>query len=582
MSEAEDYRDVEYRKAEARRAELNRENRADEDDGTRDSDGYREGEAPAAAPEVDPDMQAALDELSDVLGDDADELDLAVVDRVSADMADGPISVDSDGLHLDLGVADDGAGGEKPIPPREVTAEDLQRLAEVELELNARWPETKIDPTLDRMQMAMDLLGQPQRSFPSIHVAGTNGKTTTTRMIESLMRAFHRRTGRTTSPHLQSVTERIAIDGKPIHPAEFVRHYEEIKPYIEFADEKSIADGGPRMSTFEVLTAMAYAAFADAPVEVGVVEVGMGGRWDATNVISADVAVICPIGIDHTDYLGETIEEIAAEKAGIIHSRWDTDDLLSPPENVAVIAPQEPAAMRIIAEQAQSVDAALARYGIEFGVISRSVAVGGQMVNIRGLGGDYEDIFIPLSGPYQAENAAVALAAVEAFFGAGVGRQLDIDTVRAGFAAVESPGRCERLRSTPPIFTDVAHNPHGAKALATTLTDDYDFRRVIGVLGIFGDKDALGVLQALEPVIDDVVITQSQSPRAYPYEDLAELARDVFGDERVFVGADVPTAIEVAVQLAEDSDFVAGTGIIVTGSVVTAGEARTVMGYDPS
>ncbi|MDO4631101.1 MAG: folylpolyglutamate synthase/dihydrofolate synthase family protein [Corynebacterium sp.] len=483
-----------------------------------------------------------------------------------------------EGLSLPIDAAKD---FEKPVQ-RDITAADLTALAEVEAELDQRWSEVTIDPTLTRMELLMDLLGNPERSFAAIHVAGTNGKTSTVRMIESLMRAFHRRTGRTTSPHLQLVTERIAIDGQPLHPSDYVRIWREIQPYVEMADAESEKHGGPKLSKFEVLTAIAYAAFADAPVDVAIVEVGLGGTWDATNVINADVAVITPVGIDHTEYLGDTIEEIAAEKSGIIKSRWDTDDLLTPPDNVAIIGEQNPAALKVILEHTITTDAAVARYGSEFGVIESSVAVGGQQLTLRGLGGEYPDIFLPLSGPHQAHNAAVALAAVEAFFGAGTGRTLDLDTVKEGFATVTSPGRLERVRTAPTVFIDAAHNPHGAQALGEALERDFDFTRLIGVVAVLGDKDARGVLRALEPHLHEIVVTENTSPRALPADDLAELARDIFGEERVHVDTNLPGAVELAVELAEDTDIQSGAGVIITGSVVTAGEARTLFGKEPA
>jgi len=496
----------------------------------------------------------------------------------------GEVNISETGLDLPIDL-NQPQQDEAPVT-RPVTPEDLEALAEVEAELNDRWNETHIDPTLDRIRQLMDLLGNPQRNYQSIHVAGTNGKTSTVRMIESLLRAFHRRTGRTTSPHLQIATERIAVDGMPLHPADYVRIWREIEPYVDMVDAASEAGGGPRMSKFEVLVAMAYAAFADAPVDVAVVEVGMGGRWDATNVIDADVAVITPVGLDHTDYLGDTVAEIAGEKAGIIKSRWNADDLLSPPDNVTIVAEQEPEAMKVILDRAVSVDSSVAREGLEFGVVESGVAVGGQTLTIRGLGGVYDNIFLPLSGAYQARNASVALAAVEAFFGAGAGRSLDIDTVRRGFAQVTSPGRLERVRSTPSIFIDATHNPHGAKALAEAVDRDFAFRRLIGVLAVLGDKDARGILAALEPVLDEVVVTHNSSPRALDAETLAEYARDAFGEERVHVAGSLPGAVELAVQLAEDdggfdSGTVSGAGVLVTGSVVTAGEARTLFGKEP-
>jgi len=480
------------------------------------------------------------------------------------------ITQDDSGLTLNLGAPGE-AAHEEDFAPRGVSEEDLAALAQVEEELKARWPETIIDPSLERIELLMDLLGEPQKAFKVIHVAGTNGKTSTVRMIESLLRAFGHRVGRTTSPHLQSVTERVGIDGEPIHPADFVRIYREIQPYIEMVDERT----GTPMSYFEVMVGIAYAAFADAPVDVAVVEVGMGGRWDATNVVDADVDVIMPVGLDHTDYLGETIAEVAGEKAGIVRSA----------DAVVVIADQDPDAMRVILERTVEVGAPVARLGREFTVASSEIAVGGQVIALQGLSGTYDEIFLPLSGPHQARNASVALAAVEAFYGASSERPLDADTVRTGFAAATSPGRLERVRATPTTFIDATHNPHGAQALAAALERDFDFTRLIGVLGILGDKDARGIMEALEPVLTEVVITQNTSPRATDAYELADTAREIFGDERVHVEEHLPSAYALAVELAEEAlaevGVQSGSGVIITGSVVTAGEARAMFGKDP-
>ncbi|QRP20144.1 bifunctional folylpolyglutamate synthase/dihydrofolate synthase [Corynebacterium striatum] len=463
--------------------------------------------------------------------------------------------------------------------PIEVSPEELEALALVDAELNARAPETQIAPSLERIQALMDLLGNPEKSFQVIHVAGTNGKSSTSRMIDSLLRAFHRRVGLVTSPHLQLVTERIGIDGRPIHPRDFVRIWNEIKPYVEMVDAQSDI----LMSKFEVLVAISYAAFADAPVDVAVVEVGLGGTWDATNVVNAEVSVIMPVGLDHTDYLGDTLAEIAGEKAGIIKARdVDADDVLTPRENIAIIAEQEQEAMTVILNRAVEVGAGVARSGSEFAVLESRIAVGGQQLNIQGLGGLYEDIFLPLHGEHQAKNAGVALAAVEAFFGASSGKPLDIATVRTGFAKAISPGRLERVRTSPTTFIDACHNPHGAKALGAALDRDFDFARLIGVLGIFEDKDAEGILTALEPYLTEVVITQNSSPRARDAYELAELARDIFGEERVYVEPDLSGAYAQAVELAEDAEVQSGSGIVITGSVVTAGDARAMFGKDPA
>ena len=460
------------------------------------------------------------------------------------------------------------------------TPDELASLLQVEHLLDQRWPETKLEPSLARISALMELLGSPQRSYPSIHIAGTNGKTSVARMIDALLTALDRRTGRTTSPHLQSAIERIAIDNVPISPARYVETYCEIEPFVQMVDADSQADGGPAMSKFEVLTAMAFAAFADAPVDIAIVECGMGGRWDATNVIDAPVAVITSIGIDHAEYLGDTLAKIAAEKAGIIAApRGD----VVPVDTVAVIGQQAPEAMAVLLAAALRADAAVAREDSEFAVLSRQVAVGGQVIELQGLGGVYSEIFLPLHGEHQAHNAAIALAAVEALFGAGPQRQLDIDAVRAGFAAATSPGRLERMRTAPTVFIDAAHNPAGAAALTTALAAEFDFRFLVGILSVLEGKDLNGILSALEPAFDLLVVTDNGSPRALDVETLAQRAEEVFGPERVVRAETLPDAIETATALVEDAkvDGLSGAGIVITGSVATAGAARDLFGKDP-
>jgi dihydrofolate synthase/folylpolyglutamate synthase len=447
--------------------------------------------------------------------------------------------------------------------------------------LDQRWPETRIEPSLTRISALMDLLGSPQRGYPSIHIAGTNGKTSVARMVDALLTALQRRTGRTISPHLQSAVERIAIDGKPISPAKYVATYAELEPFVQLIDQQSEDNGGPPMSKFEVLTAMAFAAFADAPIEVGVIEVGLGGRWDATNVVNAPVAVITPISVDHVEYLGEDIAGIAGEKAGIIHKADE-----GAPDTVAVVGRQVPEAMEVVLVQTVRADAAVAREDSEFAVLGRQVAIGGQLLQLQGLGGVYSDVFLPLHGEHQAHNAAIALAAVEAFFGAGAQRQLDIDAVRTGFAGATSPGRLERMRSAPTVFVDAAHNPAGAAALAQTLAEEFDFRFLVGVVSVFGDKDVGGILAALEPVFDRIVVTHNGSPRALDVESLELAAQQLFGPDRVIAAENLRDAIDTATALVDDADAegeaFAGTGIVITGSVVTAGAARTLFGRDPA
>lgn len=470
----------------------------------------------------------------------------------------------------------------------EPSPDEIAALLQIEYLLDQRWPETKIEPSTDRIVALMELLGSPQRAYPCIHVAGTNGKTSVTRMIDALLTALHRRTGRTTSPHLQSAVERIAIDGQPISPAKYVEIYSEIEPFVELVDKQSQEQGGPAMSKFEVLVAMAFVAFADAPVDIAVVEVGLGGRWDATNIIDAPVAVVTPVGIDHVEFLGPDLASIANEKAGIIkRHKLDAMTGEAGADTVAVIAQQQPEAMEVLLRQTVEADAAVAREGSEFAVLSRQVAVGGQLLELQGLGGVYPEIFLPLHGEHQAHNAAVALAAVEAFFGAGADRQLDIEAIRSGFASVIIPGRLERVRSAPAVFLDAAHNPHGAAALAETLQSEFDFRRLVGVISVMGDKDVAGILGALEPAFDEIVVTHNGSPRAMETDALAGIALEIFGEDRVVVAPTLLDAVETATAMVEEAaedggaEGFSGTGIVITGSVVTAGAARTLFGKDP-
>jgi dihydrofolate synthase/folylpolyglutamate synthase len=441
-------------------------------------------------------------------------------------------------------------------------AEHLE-FAKVDAELASRGF-TRMVFDLGRIEQLLDLLGSPQLGYPSIHLTGTNGKTSTARMIDSLLRAFGLHTGRYTSPHLETVRERISLDGEPVSEDRFVSTYREVSPLAELVDQRS----SEPMTYFDMTTALAFAAFADAPVDVAIVEVGLGGAEDATNVLGAGTCVITPIGLDHTEWLGDTIEDIALAKSGIIHKGA-----------TVISAAQEEEAARPILERCAEVGATIAREGSEFGVLRRAVAVGGQVLSLQGLGGVYDEVFIPLHGAHQAQNAVVALAAVEAFLGAGASRQLDVDTVREGFAMASSPGRLERVRSAPTILLDGAHNPHGMAATVTALQEEFAFTRLVAVVGVLADKDATSLLELLEPVVDVVVVTQNSSPRAMPVRELADLAAEVFGPERIEVAAQMPDAIEAAVALAE-SDVqgeLSGVGVIITGSVVTVADARRLL-----
>ena len=440
-----------------------------------------------------------------------------------------------------------------------ISPDDQERVDAIEQALLARWPETRIAPTTERIAALVDILGSPQLTYPTIHVGGTNGKTTTSRMIDSLLFSHGLRTGRFTSPHLETYRERIAINGEPIDPKDLIFAYNDIAAYLDLIDTKF----SDPISFFEAVTALGFVAFAEHPVDVAVIEVGMGGEWDATNVVDADVSVLMPIGFDHMEYLGHTLHEIAATKAGIIKEG-----------GFIVLAQQEPEPAKELIRKAAEVGADVVREGIEYSVASRAVAVGGQLITITGLHDTYDDIFLPLHGKHQGANAASALVAVEAFFG---DQPLDIEAVRAGFAAVTSPGRCEVVHRDPTIILDAAHNPHGAKALAETLTNEFNFDEIIAVVGVFGDKDATGILQELEQIVDHVIVTQSSSTRALSSGELEKIASTVFGHDRVFEVSNLDTAIDRAVSdatrpLSEDT-----IGIIVTGSVVTVGEARSYL-----
>ena len=444
--------------------------------------------------------------------------------------------------------------------------------ARVDQELAERGPGRMV-PDLTRIEALLDLLGSPQRAYPSIHITGTNGKTSTSRMVDSLLRAHGLRVGRYTSPHLETVRERISIEGEPISEEKFVQVYDEVAPLADFLDGKALAaaeldDPVDRVTYFELTTALAFAAFADAPVDVASVEVGLGGAWDATNVLHAGVCIITPIGLDHTELLGDTVEEIALEKAGIIHSGA-----------MVISALQEPDAMAVLHERCSEVGARIVVEGIDFGVTERAVAVGGQVLTIQGLGGTYDEIFIPLHGAHQAQNAAVALVAVEAFLGQTDRPMLDAEIVREGFAMASSPGRLERVRSAPTILLDAAHNPHGMTATVRALEEEFTFRKLVGIVAVLADKDAEGVLIALEPVLSDIVVTRNTSPRAMPPEQLAAVATEVFGEDRVHLRPELPDAIEEAVNLAE-SDLdgeLSGVGVLITGSVVTVADARKLL-----
>jgi dihydrofolate synthase/folylpolyglutamate synthase len=438
-----------------------------------------------------------------------------------------------------------------------------ETFAEAEDALLSRWPETRLEPSLDRIRALTEVLGDPQASYPVIQLTGTNGKTSTSRMIDTILRSLDLRTGRFTSPHVERMNERISIDGEPLTDEEFVTAFNDVAPYLELVDREQEHP----LSFFETVVAMGYAAFAEAPVDVAVVEVGMGGSWDATNVADATVAVITPIAVDHTNHLGSRPVDIAREKAGIIKAGTTVISAVQPDDVAAVVA-----------ERAAEVGATVLWEGPDFGVESRVPAVGGQMMRLRGLRGEYDEVFLPLHGAHQAQNAALALAAVEAFIGE---EPLDGDLVKDAFAEVTSPGRLEVIRRSPTIILDAAHNPHGAQATADAIEDSFLLNPLIGVVAVMADKDYEGVLAAFEPVMAAIVVTENTTTRTLRAEDLAEVARGIFGIDRVYVAPRIQDAIEQAVTLAEEGgvfgEAIGSGGVLVTGSVVTVGEARHLL-----
>ena len=432
--------------------------------------------------------------------------------------------------------------------------------AQIVTELQARWPEHRVAPSQARVQALCDLLGSPERSCPVILIAGTNGKGSTALMIDSLLRSLGLRVGRYSSPHLVDVTERISIDGEDISDDAFDDLVEQVLPLVELVDAQLI--DGVAMTFFEVMTALAYSAFADAPVDVAVVEVGLGGRWDATNIVDAQVAVVCPIDLDHQHLLGDTIAEIAAEKAGIIKAG-----------SKAVLAAQHPDAARVLLARCNEVGAEVLREGPEFGLIDRQPAVGGQVIRVETAQGPLGDIVLPLFGAHMARNAALAVAAVEAFLG---GKPMSAEVITDGLEEVKVPARLEVVRRSPTVVLDTCHNPHGARATIDGLTEAFDFNPLIGVVAMMADKDVARVMGIFAEAMTTVVCTTiASTSRALPAAALAELAADVFGAERVRTADSMAAAIDEAVRLADEAG--PGAGVLIAGSVYAAGEARAML-----
>lgn len=428
---------------------------------------------------------------------------------------------------------------------------------EVEDALLARVPENKIRPRLEPTARLATLLGDPQKAYRVIHVTGTNGKTSTSRFIERLLREHGLRTGRFTSPHLVKLNERMSLDGEPVSDERLYAVWSEIEPIVGLVDAELEAAGEDPLTFFEVLAVLGFAIFADAPVDVLVLEVGMGGEWDSTNVADGDVAVFTPISLDHMDRLGETVAEIAKTKSGIIK-----------PGAIVLSSNQPAEALEILKAKAAPIGEKFLEYGKDFSVISTEVNKLGQTVSVRSALGEYTDLNLPVHGEYQAENAALAVAAVEAFIGGASQRIMD-DVVRAAFADFSSPGRLQVVSREPLTILDAAHNPDGARSLVTALKNSFGSPYAVGVISILAEKDAKELLEILDDAFVEFIVTQSESPRAIPAEKLAELARDIFGADRVTVQANPQWALAEAAKLLPAAQAAA---IVVTGSVTLVGQ----------
>ncbi len=415
-----------------------------------------------------------------------------------------------------------------------------------------RW----VQPRKERVGRLLTLLDDPQRTYRVVHVTGTNGKSSTSRIIESLLRAHGLRTGLFTSPHLERFTERIMVDGEPIADAAIAEAWEEIEPLVAIVDAELEAVGEEPLTFFELLTALAFVACADAPVDVLVLEVGMGGSWDSTNTADGDVAVFAPIALDHADRLGDTVAAIAEVKAGIIK------------DGAAVVSSAQTAeAETVLRRTAEEKGASIAFEGEEFSLVSQKLAVGGQLITVRGLAGAYDDEYLPLYGAHQGRNAALAIAAVESLIGGGA-QPITGDILTEGLQSATSPGRLQLVGVAPTVVVDAAHNPHGAAALAQALDDSFTFAEWGIVLGVLSDKDAAGIVAALAPRAAHIFATAPESARAADADSLADLV------EATGVSVSVYPSLESAADAAREWAAPEDTrAVLIAGSVILAGEA---------
>lgn len=424
--------------------------------------------------------------------------------------------------------------------------------------LLSRVGEANPRPRIEPVRRLAELIGSPQLSFPVIQVAGTNGKTSTSRAIESLARAHGLRTGLFTSPHLIDLAERFQLDGVPVGGNILEDVWEELHTPLQVLDAQLVAEGQGPITFFEAIAVLAFAVFADAPVDVAIIEVGMGGEWDATNIADAQVAVFTPIDLDHTEVLGAEIEAIARTKAGIVK-----------PGCAVVTASQTTGALGEIIQAAEREDARLFVSGRDFEIIEDLLAVGGRQVTLRGLHGhEYDPTFVPLYGAHQAQNVSLAVAAIEAFFGAE--RPIPEEVLGEGLGQLTSPGRLQLIGNDPIVYVDAAHNPHGAEALALAVTESFAFTELALVTGLLVDKDARGVLAELLPIADSLFLTPVNSPRTLHVEDLYQMAGSFDRDGITEVSDSLVDALDAARTWASQAD---GRAVLVAGSVLLAGEA---------
>lgn len=416
-------------------------------------------------------------------------------------------------------------------------------------------------PRIEPVKRLAEMMGSPQLEYPVIHVAGTNGKTSTSRAIRSLLRAHGLKTGLFTSPHLVDFRERIEIDGEPIAAEVLEDVWDEMAPVLTFVDTELEAAGLGPITFFEALAVLAYTAFSDAPVDVAVVEAGMGGEWDATNIVDAQISVFAPIGLDHTQMLGSSLREIAETKAGIIK-----------PGQTVISAQQSDEVATVLRQRTHERNVALHEAGTSFHLRSNRSGVGGRVLEITGpVGHEYDPVFMPVFGVHQGENALTAVAAVEAFF--GLEREIPREIYEEGFAGLSSPGRLQPVAYRPMVLVDSAHNPSGAAALAAAVREAFSFEELTVIIGTLRDKDASGVAEQIVPLASQLLVTAVSSERTMPVSELGRIVRELAAGRPVDEFDSLAEALEQAHGWASERE---GRGVLVLGSVVLAGEAIAI------